>query len=343
MDRNNVEDIYSPLAACRRACSSTPCTRPGRACTSQQTVYTLRGDLSVSAFKRAWQQVVERHPILRTLFLWERRDEPLQVVRRRVDLPCVQEDWRGLSPVEQQTRLQAYLEADRDRDFELSRAPLMRLALIRLAEEVFHFIWSRHHLLLDRWSSSLVLREVFAFHQAFQRGEDLHLEPARPYRDYIAWLRRQDRGRAEAFWREKLKDFAGPTALGIDRAPGGLPGEIVYDRQQLRLSGATTAALRSLARRQRLTLNTLVQGAWALVLSRYSGEEDVVFGVTVAGRPADLAGVESIAGLFINTLPVRVRGVSRRSARAVAETAAGPDGRAPGVRAQSAGRGPAMQ
>ena len=307
MNKNNIEDIY-PLTPMQKGMLFHTLSAPESGVYFQQLVYTLHGDFDVSAFIRAWQRVVERHPILRTLFLWEQRDQPLQVVRRRVKLPWVQHDWRGLSPAEQQERLEVFLDADRDRGFELSRAPLMRLSLIQVAEDVYHFIWSRHHLLLDMWSGSLVREEVFAFYQAFQRGEVLHLEPARPYRDYITWLRRQDLSRAEVFWRQRLKGFTAPTVLGVDRAPGGLSAqEITYGKQQLRLSRAATATLQSLAREQRLTLNTLVQGAWALLLSRYSGEEDVAFGATVSGRPPDLAGVESMVGLFINTLPVRVQ------------------------------------
>ena len=307
MNRQNIEDIY-PLSPMQKGMLFHTLYAPESGVYFNQTVYTLRGGLNVTAFTQAWQRVVQRHAMLRTLFLWERRDEPLQVVRQQIKLPWVQQDWRGLSPSEQQERLEAYLRADRHQGCELSRAPLLRLALLRIAEDAYYFLWSRHHLLLDLWSSTLVLKEVFALYQAFHRGEDLHLEPVRPYRDYIAWLRRQDLARAEAFWRQTLRGFTGPTALRVDRTPGSLPGQkVVYDEQQLQLPAATTAALQSLARQQRLTLNTFVQGAWALLLSRYSGEADVVFGTTVSGRPPDLAGVESMVGPFINTLPLRVQ------------------------------------
>ena len=177
MDKNNIEDIY-PLAPMQKGILFHTLSAPESGVYVQQSVYTLHGDLDVSAFRRAWQRVVTRHPILRTLFLWEQRDKPLQVVRQRVKLPWMQHDWRGLSPAEQKERLEIFLEADRDRGFELSRAPLMRLFLIQVAEDAYHFIWSRHHLLVDMWSSSLVLKDLCAFHKAFQRGEDLSLEPA---------------------------------------------------------------------------------------------------------------------------------------------------------------------
>jgi non-ribosomal peptide synthetase component F len=155
----------------------------------------------------------------------------------------------------------------------------------------------------------LLLQEVLACYGASCQGQEVRLERRRPYRDYIAWLQQQDLAQAEAFWRRELKGFQRPTPLGISgRGQGELSGQAPSDGIQHRLvSLETTEALHALARQRGLTLNTLVQGAWALLLSHYSGQDDVVFGVTVAGRPADLPGAEAMLGLFINTLPVRVR------------------------------------
>ena len=199
------------------------------------------------------------------------------------------------------------MQSDRDRGFELSQAPLMRLALIRLADDTYQFVRSHHHILLDGWSWSLLWKEVHAFYQAFSQNRDLNLEQPRPYREYIAWLQEQDLSKTEIFWRQKLKGFAAPTPLIADRASGSLPNVGEDDRQRISLSPTATAALQSLARQHQLTLNAVVQGAWGLLLSRYSGEEDVVFGVVTSGRPAELAGVESMVGLFLNALPLRVQ------------------------------------
>ena len=274
----------------------------------EQLSCTLRGDLDIPAFERAWQRVVDRHPVLRTSFVWKQLDKMLQVVHRRVKLPLEQQDWRGLPPAEQTARLEALLQRERRRGFDLSQAPLIRLALIRTAEDAYYFVWNHHHILLDGWSQPLLLKEVFAFYEAFRRGQDLHLEPPRPYRDYITWLQQQDPAEAESFWRRMLAGFSSPTPLGVDRPRESAVGqEEQYDLLETWLSMETTAALQALARQHRLTLSTLVQGAWALLLSRYSGEKDVVFGATVSGRSADLPGIETMVGLFINTLPVRVQ------------------------------------
>jgi acyl carrier protein len=182
----------------------------------------------------------------------------------------------------------------------------MRLALIQVADNIHHFIWSHHHLLMDGWSLPLIFKEVLALYEAFGRGHEPQLEMVYPYRNYITWLQQHDLSEAEAFWREMFKGFTTPITLAADSSGDSLSAqEEAYSEQQIALPETITATLHSLARQHGLTLNTLIQGAWALLLSRYSGEEDVVFGKTVSGRPATLAGVESMVGLFINTLPVR--------------------------------------
>jgi len=309
MDTRNIEDIY-PLSPMQQGMLFHSLYAPETGVYFEQSSYTLRGDLNIPAFERAWQRVIDRHPVLRTAFVWEGLDEPLQVVHRRVELPLEKQDWRGLSEDEQETRLEAFLQADRERGFDLGKAPLIRLTLIRTADDVYHFVWSHHHLLLDGWSQPILVREVFALYEAFQRGQDISLPPVRPYRDYIAWLQRQDIAEAEAFWRRTLKGFTAPTPLTVDvlsRPHEPVGDEEDYAMQRMLLPAGTRTALEALARQHQLTLNTLVQGAWAILLSRYSGEDDVVFGATVSGRPADLPGAESMVGLFINTLPVRVQ------------------------------------
>ena len=274
----------------------------------EQTACTLRGQLDVEAFARAWQRVVDRHPILRTAFFVEGLDEPKQAVRREVPVTLEQQDWRGLTSEEQESRLQACLRAEREQGFDLSEPPLFHLALMRTAEDSHLFVWSHHHILLDGWSVPILFGEVFGFYEAFRQGRDLRLPLRRPYRDYIAWLKRQDMRAAETFWRQKLAGFSTPTPLAMGRQDkASAEPSRQHATREIWLSGESSARLLEWARKQGLTVNTLVQGAWALLLSRYSGEDDVLFGATVSGRPADLPGVEEMIGLFINTLPIRVQ------------------------------------
>jgi amino acid adenylation domain-containing protein len=273
----------------------------------EQVCYLLRGKMNMAAFGRAWQAAAKRHPVLRTCFIWEDIKNPVQWVQPEIIIPVQELDWRNLSKQEQDERLESFLKSDRESGFNLSKAPLMRLTVVRLTDESFETIWTWHHLLMDGWSSSLVTKEVFAFYQAYCGGRDLKPKEVRPYRDYIAWLRKQDLNEAETYWRRRLEGFNAPTPLMTDRSIPGGQSDRKYDECHTILPTSATEALQSFARQHRLTLNTVVQGAWALLCSRYSGEQDVVFGSVVSGRPVDLAGVETMVGLFINTLPVRVK------------------------------------
>jgi amino acid adenylation domain-containing protein len=273
----------------------------------EQMICSLHETLNLLTFTQAWQRVIERHPVLRTSFGWQGLDVPLQTVHPEVQLPLEQQDWRHLSASEQEDKLQAYLQADAECGFDLTKAPLMRLALFQLTESDYKIVWTFHHLLLDGRSLLILLKEVFAFYEAFCQGEDLQLEQPRPYSDYIEWLQQQDFSKAEAFWKQTLRGFSVPTPLVVERsARGGHSQELGHGQEQILLSEAVTSALKSLAQEHELTLNTVVNGAWALLLSRYSGEEDVVFGATRACLRSALEEGESMVGLLINTLPLRV-------------------------------------
>ncbi len=304
-----LEDLY-PLSPMQEGMLFETLAAPGEGLYVTQMSCVLDGDLDVAAFEQAWQTVIDRHAVLRSSFAGTDLERPLQVVHRHVPLPMEQKDWRSLDEPERENRLESLLALDRERGFALDRPPLLRLFLVRTGESSWRLVWSHHHLLLDGWSLSILMAEVFASYDAWRLGEAPHLERPRPYRDYIAWLEGQYLDHAEQYWRERLAGFRTPTSLQPD-SPG--MGTRSAREEKLRLSPALTGTLETLARRHRLTLNTLLQGVWTLLLSRYSGETDVIFGTTVSGRPAQLDGVELMLGLFINTLPVR--GVVRPETR----------------------------
>jgi non-ribosomal peptide synthase protein (TIGR01720 family) len=274
----------------------------------EQLSCTLEGDLDLESFQSAWQRVVDRHSALRTSFRYENLDRPLQVVHAGITLPWDVQDWRALSPVDQEERLELLLAGDRDRGLQVTQVPLMRVTLVQLRERTFRFVWSYSHLLLDGWSGPLIIREVMSLYDGLRRGEEIELPAPRSFRDYIAWHARQSRAAAESYWRGQMAGFTVPTPLGGSPPANDSPATgRSYIRRPLPLPPSTTDALRSFARRHHLTLNTVLQGAWSLVLACLSGNDDVVFGVSVSGRPPQLEGVDSIVGLFINTLPLRVR------------------------------------
>ncbi|MCP4661909.1 MAG: AMP-binding protein, partial [bacterium] len=297
-----VEDLY-PLSPLQHGMLFHALYQPKSEEYFQQLSFRMAGALDAAGFRQAWQWAVDRHAILRTTFLWEGLDQPLQRVQRTVALPWEEQDWRGRSPEELEQGSEALFQADRKRGFELSEAPLMRLTLIRTGQEAWSFLLSFHHLLLDGWSLSRLLREVFSCYGAWCRGRVPDLDPPRPYRDFIALLAQRDRAAAETFWRRTLAGFTRPTTLSAE----SVRADQEYQEHGITVPVTLRAALQSMAAGHGMTVNTLVQGAWALLVARYSGRQDVVFGTTTSGRPADLPGVESVVGLFINTLPVRVR------------------------------------
>jgi amino acid adenylation domain-containing protein len=276
----------------------------------EQMICTLQEPLHPLHFEQAWQRVLERHTILRTSFHWEGLAQPEQRVHQRLDLSIIQEDWRALSTQFQHDRLQDYLQRDRLQGFDLSQAPLMRLRLFRLADAQYQLVWTFHHILLDGRSFSILLKEVFDFYQAFCRGADLQLAAPLPYQTYIEWLQQQNWSQAEAYWQQLLNGFTVPTSLPSASQPSPIAASepaLGHDEAFIYLPEGTTAALQAIAAQHNITLNTLVQGAWALLLSHHSSTNDIVFGATRACRYSTVQGADSMVGLFINTLPVRVQ------------------------------------
>ncbi|HIP70665.1 MAG TPA: non-ribosomal peptide synthetase, partial [Anaerolineae bacterium] len=304
MNANQIADIY-PLSPMQQGMLFHSLYAPETGNYHEQSAWKIEGKLDVDLFAQAWRAVINRHTALRTAFVWEELDEPLQIVYRQLDAPLTELDWRDVPAAEQAARLEQFLAADRAEGFDLSAAPLMRLAVMRLDGDSYYFVWSHHHLLLDGWSQQIIFKDLFTWYESLRQGIEPPLPLARPYREYIAWLQAQKRDEAEVFWQEELAGFTAPTPLTIERWHTAVEGEFILTKA--RLPEDVTTALQALVRQQQITLNTILQGAWALLLSRYSGEEDVLFGATTAGRPPNLPDVESMVGLFINTLPARVR------------------------------------
>lgn len=316
-----IEDLY-PLSSVQQGILFHTLYTPDSQLYFTQQSCTLCGELNAAALQQTWQQVIDHHSIFRTAFIWQNLDRPLQLLRPRVSVPWQELDWRDLSPDEQQAQLTEFLVSDRQQGFDIQIPPLMRLTLIHLAADRCEFIWSCHHLLLDGWSMPLVFRDVFLIYKRITQQQPitqqlLPLPPSRPYRDYIDWLQGQELAPAEAFWRSLLQGAQTPTPLTRAQAPKAVstastPASLETDAsphhclQTQFLTAPATAALQQFGQQNRITLNTIIQGAWGLLLSHISGSADVVFGATTAGRPADLNGAETMVGMFINTLPVRV-------------------------------------
>jgi amino acid adenylation domain-containing protein len=270
-----------------------------------QRSYTVDGPLDVDALIEAWRQVVEAHPALRTTFHWAGLDKPLQVVHHDVVLPIHRHDWSHLDEREQQARLDQLLVDDRLAGFDPSHPPLQRLHVMLLGPGRHGLTWTHHHLLLDGWSMPIFMNEVMARYRRLTVGGPSPLSTP-PYRDYIAWLQHQDLAAARTFWMDTLADRGGVSKLLPLRAADPRRGTGQVVKLEVPMPSSLARALRDAAASHRVTLSTVLQAVWAIVLRRYSGRADVTFGCASSGRPAELPHVDRMVGLFANTLPVPV-------------------------------------
>ncbi|MCE7003594.1 amino acid adenylation domain-containing protein [Kibdelosporangium philippinense] len=285
---SNVEDVQ-PLTPLQQGMVFHALLGEGVDVYTMQTVLHLSGDVAVDRLRTAADQLMRRHTTLRASFRTQSSGQFVQVVYRSVDLP-----WREVDCADPEA-LQRLLESDRTASFDLGRPPLVRFTLARTATGPVLII-SAHHLLWDGWSAPVLVRELLTLYS----GDAL--PPVRPFRDYLSWLSKQDTEAASRAWADALSGLDGPTLVAAEGAPSGLPSFV-----DTTLPASTTAALTRTARDRGLTVNSVVQAAWALVLGEQTGREDVVFGATVSGRHPDVAGVESIVGMLINTVPARIR------------------------------------
>ncbi|WP_063763078.1 non-ribosomal peptide synthetase [Streptomyces rimosus] len=267
-----------------------------------QWMLELTGPLDAARLRASWEALLARHDALRASFHRRASGEAVQIVSRDVRLPWKEIDLSGLTEADALSGIEELATREQERRFDTTRAPLLRLLLIRLGEGRHRLIVISHHILMDGWSMPVLLSELAEVYAA--GGDASALAPATSYRDYLSWRTRQDRDAARAAWSAEFAGTEEPTLVApgaVDRGPVDA-GHLITD-----IPERTTRGLAELARRHDLTVNTLLQGAWALVLARLAGRTDVVFGATVAGRPPELPGVESLVGLLINTVPVRVR------------------------------------
>lgn len=272
---------------------------------------TVVEDLDVESLQAAWQCVCDRHDILKTSFHWQNLDYPMQSVHDKVEIPFYVIDWCKMSPDEQEQQFSNFLRKDRRQGFDLSEAPMFRVTLIRLSDNRWYNVFTHHHIIIDGWSGNLILNEVRQSYEANRFKQPLALLEPGQFGDYIRWINEQDSDKAQLFWTDCLSGFSAPTPLPADRGLTSNKGKAAADFRswEMHIESEITRELSDYTRKMHITLNTLLQGAWALVLSRYSGLNDVVFGVLVSGRPPSLKGVESMVGMFLNTVPFRVRTV----------------------------------
>ena len=306
MPLENVDEVLV-LSPIQRLMLTHCLTASGSRALSNQFRYRLTGTLDPERFRLAWQSLLNRHAALRTCFLWADLKEPVQVVRSAVTLPFAYEDLRPLNEFERDQRLLELYREDRRQEIDLRKTPLTRITLVRLSNDEHAMIWTRHHLILDRWCVDLVFDELFYAYEHDGFPEDAPFPDAGNFRDYIQWLEQQDPLDAEAYWRSLFEGLEHPTLL-FDHSTRPPPGPVdglatkteTIDRRDYE-------ALMQFAQQGRVSLASVLQGALGLTLSSQTGSQDLAFGLSVGGRPADVPSIESTMGSFINNVPVRLQ------------------------------------
>lgn len=271
----------------------------------EQLSATLVGPLDIEAFKVSWEKIIKRYSVLRTSFVYKKLDKHLQVVHKSVDLPFKYYDWSWKNQQEQIQDFNDFLKLDRQEKFNLNKAPLLRITLLNLGKDRHKLVWSHHHILFDGWSLPIIFKDLFSFYESHKKGQPLILEDARPFSYYINYLKESRSNNIKSFWKDYLKGFNEKTPLNLDKISSDERNG--YVKKTVSLRKETSKSLSDFARHNQITINILLQSCWALLLRIYSGNDDVIFGSTFSGRPADIEGAEKMVGLFINTLPVRAK------------------------------------
>ncbi|MFI5343201.1 MAG: amino acid adenylation domain-containing protein [Chlamydiales bacterium] len=269
-----------------------------------RSAFVIEGPFNRQHLKTAWKELVNQYEILRTSFLWEPVEEPIQMVHEHLELHWEEWDWQNIS--DWRYALEKLFTAEGEKGFDLTQAPLMRFYLIQLTPENTLFVWVHHHLLLDGWSAAILMSKLADYYQRLGNNAPLPTQLPVRYRDYIAWLMEQSQERAKAYWSNYLEGFSEPTILLIKKI---VPDHATFQlaTQELLFNEVETQNLNNWTKQHGITLNTLFQGAWGLILQRYTGQNDIVFGNVVSGRASALARIQEQVGLLINTLPLRIQ------------------------------------
>ncbi len=305
-----IEDVY-PLTPMQEGMLLHTLLEPGTGLYYMQDRYRINSELDPERFAQAWQAVVARHEALRASFCWNVGEDMLQVIHKPGRTPIEFLDWSAVPEAEQEPKLQALHKQEREAGFDLLNQAPFHLRLIRVGAARYWFMMSNHHILIDAWCRSLLMNDFFEIYTALGEGREAQLAVPPRYRDYIGWLQHQSLSEARQWWRQNLEGFERTTPIPSDRPflreHAGDSGGMIVGDCYTRLDARDGAQLRELAQQHQLTVNTFAQAAWALVLRRMSGDRDVLFGVTVAGRPVEMPEMQRTVGLFINSIALRVK------------------------------------
>lgn len=272
----------------------------------EQASFDLQGELKIDWFKASLERLFEKYAVLRTRFYSGWNDTPLQIVYKTQKPQIHFADLRDKEEHHREDEIAAYQKEDKEKGFDLAQDPLMRIAIFRMEDRKYHLIWSFHHIVMDGWCLSLITKEVFEHYRALQEGRETDLSSAAPYSDYIEWLDLQDHREAKRYWSGYLDGYKDETRL-LHKRTQHEQKDYAYANVICEFDREQTRRLQQIANQHQVTLHSLIQTVWGILLQKYSGSADVVFGSVVSGRPPEIPEVEQMIGLFINTIPVRIR------------------------------------
>jgi NRPS condensation-like uncharacterized protein len=271
----------------------------------QQLIFKIKGNIDRDLLQRSFDLVIERYDILRTVFRADKLEKPMQFVLKQRNFRLGFEDISHMEDNETAIYLEEFVKRDKAKGFDLTRDMLMRVSLFKTGSEAYDLAWSFHHILMDGWCLGIIYKELIYIYQSLKQGKPVRLEPVFPYANYIKWLEKQDRNQGLQYWGKYLEGYDGQA--GLPKLPNQ-PSQTYYlEEYNLVIAEKEIAALNATARKNRVTLNTVFQTLWGILLQKYTNSDDVVFGVVVSGRPPQVKGIEKIVGLFINTVPLRVK------------------------------------
>lgn len=303
--KDQVQDIYY-LSPMQEGMLFHTLLHPRQSFYIEQIAIPLKGDFRTELLQKSMNMIVDRYDIFRTVFVHEKMKRPVQVVLKQRELPIREVDLTSLAEDEQKRHIEAYKRQDKKVGFDLTRETPMRTTVFKTGPDQYEWVWSYHHILLDGWCFGIVTQELLEAYRSLRQGKPCRFQPVKPYKEYIKWLEQQDKEKSLNYWERYLADFAGQTTLAEQRKKPSVPGGYTAAETYFKLDEEQTKAFSGLARQQQATLSTALQAAWSVLLSRYQRSDDIVFGTVTSGRPTEIAGVESMVGLFINVVPRRI-------------------------------------
>ncbi|MCP5103045.1 MAG: AMP-binding protein, partial [bacterium] len=304
LSKGNVKDMYS-LSPMQEGMFFHYIMDPKSSAYFEQMSYRVKGGLLPLLFEQSLNRLIRRYDVLRTVFIYKKAAKPRQVLLKTREARIPVEDISHLSEPEQDHYIEVFKERDRETGFELSRDIPLRVSILKLSDSAYEIVWSFHHIIMDGWCTAILIKEMMHFYSRLQEGKEPSLPAAVPYRAYIKWLEKQDREKALHYWRNYLKGYQNRAVVPeIDNVGGSRPRKVSHS---FTIDETLTRKLNQISEKNNVTLSTIFQSLWGILLQRYNNSDDVVFGAVVSGRPPGIPGIDTMVGLFINTVPVRIQ------------------------------------